>query len=91
MVKKVDSAPVEFPYAEIIIRGWDSRPIVIRSPLSTGMVDVSPGTAEDAKEARLYLEMIVQVLTAVESVRKLKEASEMFKRDTENQDNDIPF
>jgi len=91
MSKKVDATDEQVPYAELVIRGGDSRPIVISSLKAVGRVDISPGTSADADEARLWCEMLVQVLTSVSVVRRLKEGRKIVDEIGKPSADDIPF
>jgi len=91
MDKKVQDDAGELPYAELVIRGGDSRPVVISSAEPEGKVDISPGTSEDMLEAKRWLEMMVQVVTAAYNVRRLSEANQKMSNYIKTGDDDIPF
>jgi len=73
------------------MRPTDTRPIVISAPNPTGRVFISSGTSDDMREAKDCLEMMLQVVQAALTVRRLAEANKDFHRGDQTSGDDIPF
>jgi len=81
----------DLPYAELIIKPGDSRPIVIRIDQMGGEVYVSDGSAEDVVEAHVVLALMGAVSRAVGHVRLIKEMLPPRTDGVPTSVDDIPF
>ena len=77
MVEKLRGAQLRvLPYAELVIRPADVRPVTINMHMNVSDCDVSPGTADDMAEALFILRCMSQVVLAILNVRLLQERVE---------------
>lgn len=72
MSQKSVGAPEALPFAELVIRPTDARPIVIQLPMTPNEpVFVSEGTSDDMHEAEMVLNILANVISSVYTMRRV--------------------
>jgi len=81
----------KLPYAELIMKGGDSRPIVLRIHELGGSIDISPGTSHDMVEVTIVLGLMLATVRSIGVVRQLREDDPPAEEDATGGGDDIPF
>lgn len=81
---------VRVPYAELVIRPADARPVVISLFNGTGDVVISEGSCDDMQLAQTICGIIANVSRAMWNVRKIKEELPRLKDDGSLDGDDDP-
>lgn len=91
MSKKPEIAGERLPYAELVIRPADPRPIVVTLEYIGGDVEISPGDSTDIATLTVVLSIMAAVSRAMGHVRVLKETNPLEGTNTQSSGDDIPF
>lgn len=79
------------PFAEVIIRPGDSRPVVISLDTLGGDIDISPGSAEDMVQAEVVLGLMRAVCHSLGVVRQMSEDFDRSSRENPTGGDEPPF
>lgn len=91
MSKKPFITGEELPFAELIIKPGDSRPIIIRLDKMGGDTEMSAGTAQDTVEAAVVLSLMQAVVRALGITRQMHETFAPSETQSPSGSDDIPF
>ena len=91
MAKRIEVAGEAPPYAELVIRPADPRPIVISLQTLGGDVEMSPGDSTDVATAHVVLAIMGAVTRSIGHVRLLKELNPPEQSGEVTGADDIPF
>ncbi len=91
MAKRIVGERGPLPYAELIIRAGDSRPIVATLHDQGGDVELSAGNSHDVVELHVVLAIIAAFTRSIGHVRLLAEAFPPEPQEKSTGADDIPF
>lgn len=91
MGKKSITELAGVPYAELVIRPMDSRPVVVTLDELGGDVRFSEGSSQDLAEAYVVLSLMAAVGRSLGVVRAMNEAHERTMDKGSSRGDDIPF
>ena len=91
MARAGQGTKLEIPYAELVIRPADTRPIVITLQEMGGQVEFSQGPSSDLVEAYVVLALMAAAGRSIGVVRILKEENHPGQIPLPGGGDDIPF